>query len=89
MATQPEFHVDLTDRELMQRIIDNARIPAEDLADELNITVDEVERRIQALEDLGIIKAYRAVVDPYMYSLYFFENGPLGPKAKQHHKKRS
>lgn len=82
MATQTEFHVDLIDRELMQRLIDNARIPAEDLADELNVSVDEVERRILALEDMGIIKAYRAVVDPYMYSLYFFENGPLGPRAE-------
>jgi DNA-binding Lrp family transcriptional regulator len=78
----PEFRVDRIDREIMQRIVDNARIPAEDLADELNLSVEEVERRIAQLEDIGIIKAYRAVVDPYLYSLYFFENGPLGPKAQ-------
>lgn len=82
MADQPEpYPFDQIDRELMQLLVDNARIPVEELAASLDLTPEEVERRIDRLEEVGIIKAYRAVVDPYLYSLYFFENGPLGPKA--------
>jgi Lrp/AsnC family leucine-responsive transcriptional regulator len=70
--------VDAVDRELLQIIIDNARIPATTLARELKLEPDDVERRIARMEDIGIIKAYRAVVDPYLYSLYFIEHGPFG-----------
>ena len=75
--------VDETDRELLQLIIDNARIPADVLARELEIDTSDVERRITRMEDLGIIKAYKAVIDPYMYSQYFYENGPLGMRAQR------
>lgn len=74
--------VDETDRDLLQLLIDNARIPADVLARELEIDSSEVERRITRMEDLGIIKAYKAVIDPYMYSQYFYENGPLGLRAQ-------
>jgi len=75
------YQVDERDRELLQRIIDNARIPVEVLAAELDLEPADVERRIARMEQIGIIKAYRAVVDPYLYSLYFVEKGPLGPGA--------
>jgi Lrp/AsnC family leucine-responsive transcriptional regulator len=81
MAEAP-LAVDGIDRDLLQILLDNARVPAEVLARELDIDPAEVERRIARLEEIGIIKAYRAVVDPYLYSLYFFENGPLGLKAR-------
>jgi Lrp/AsnC family leucine-responsive transcriptional regulator len=74
--------VDPVDRDLLQMLLDNARIPDAVLARQLNLEPDEVERRIQRLEEIGIIKAYRAVVDPYLYSLYFYEHGPLGLKAQ-------
>ena len=74
--------VDAVDRDLLQMLLDNGRMPSRTLARELKLEVDDVERRIQRLEDIGIIKAYRAVVDPYLYSLYFHENGPLGMKAR-------
>jgi DNA-binding Lrp family transcriptional regulator len=76
------YRVDPVDRDLLQILLDNARVPTQELAALLNLPEDEVERRIQNLEDIGIIKAYRAVVDPYLYSLYFHENGPLGLKAR-------
>jgi Lrp/AsnC family leucine-responsive transcriptional regulator len=83
---RPESPFDATDRRLMQMLVDDARIPTEELAAALDLTPEEVERRITRLEEVGIIKAYRAVVDPYLYSLYFFENGPLGPKAMYGHR---
>lgn len=82
------YPVDAKDRELMQILVDNARIPTEDLAELLGLGEAEVERRILKLEEIGIIKAYRAVVDPYLYSLYFFENGPLGDKVRYRRAKR-
>jgi DNA-binding Lrp family transcriptional regulator len=72
------YETDEKDRELMERLVDNARVPVEVLAGELELSLAEVEQRIARLEQIGIIKAYRAVVDPYLYSLYFYENGPLG-----------
>lgn len=78
-----DHEVDETDRELLQLLIDNARIPADVLARELEIDTSDVERRITRMEDLGIIKAYKAVIDPYMYSQYFYENGPLGLRAQR------
>lgn len=75
------YEVDTRDRELLQRIIDNARIPVEVLAAELDLDPADVEHRIARMEQIGIIKAYRAVIDPYLYSLYFYENGPLGLRA--------
>lgn len=77
----PPYPVDVIDRELMEILIDNARTPIEHISEQLNISPQEVDRRITKLEDMGMIKAYRAVVDPYIYSLYFFENGPLGARA--------
>ncbi|MCL8208042.1 MAG: AsnC family transcriptional regulator [Actinomycetia bacterium] len=75
------YAVDPTDRELLQLLTDNARIPVAVLARELGLEEADVERRITKMEEIGIIKAYRAVIDPYLYSLYFHENGPLGPRA--------
>ncbi len=80
------YAVDIVDRDLLQMLLDNGRTPADVLARQLGIDVEDVERRIQRMEDIGIIKAYRAVVDPYLYSLYFYENGPMGLKAQQSHK---
>ncbi len=78
MADAHASQVDAVDRDLLQLIIDNARIPSHVLGAELGIAADDVDRRIARLEAIGIIKAYRAVVDPYLYSLYFIEHGPLG-----------
>ncbi len=72
------YETDAKDRELMERLVDNARIPVEVLAEDLELEPADVEQRIARLEQIGIIKAYRAVVDPYLYSLYFYEKGPLG-----------
>ncbi len=78
MAQQTQYPVDTKDRRLVEILIDNARTPLEDIADELGLSVEDVDHRITKLENIGIIKAYRGVVDPYLYSLYFYEHGPMG-----------
>ncbi|PSR35492.1 MAG: hypothetical protein C7B46_00430 [Sulfobacillus benefaciens] len=80
MAQPLSYPVDTKDRRLVEILIDNARTPLEDIADELQISVEDVDQRINKLEEIGIIKVYRAVVDPYLYSMYFYENGPMGMK---------
>jgi Lrp/AsnC family leucine-responsive transcriptional regulator len=60
------YAVDPTDRELLQLLTDNARIPVAVLARELGLEEADVERRITKMEEIGIIKAYRAVIDPYL-----------------------
>ena len=83
MADAHAPQVGAVDRDLLQLIIDNARIPTHVLAAELGLDDDDVDRRIVRMEAIGIIKAYRAVVDPYLYSLYFIEHGPLGTDPGQ------
>lgn len=78
MADAHAPQVGAVDRDLLQLIIDSARIPTHVLAAELGLEDDDVERRIARLDAIGIIKAYRAVVDPYLHSLDFIEHGPLG-----------
>lgn len=85
MADAQDPQVDAVDRDLLQLIIENARVPTHVLAAELGLDDDDVERRIARLEVIGIIKAYRAVVDPYLYSLYFIEHGPLGTRPGRQH----
>ncbi len=81
MSLSSPYPVDTTDRRLVEILIDNARTPLEELANELDLPTEAITDRIFQLEAIGIIKCYRAVVDPYLYTLYFYENGPMGLNA--------
>lgn len=81
MTLSNAYPVDSKDRRLVEILIENARTPLAELSNELALSTDEVSARITQLENIGIIKCYRAVVDPYLYSMYFYENGPMGMKA--------
>ncbi|MDA8199331.1 MAG: Lrp/AsnC family transcriptional regulator [Thermaerobacter sp.] len=85
MADAQDPQVDAVDRDWLQLIIDNAGIPTHVLAAQLELDDHDVDRRIARLEAIGIIKTYRAVVDPYLYSLYFIEHGPLGTDLGRQH----
>ncbi len=85
MADAQDPQVDAVDRDWLQLIIDNAGIPTRVLAAQLELDDHDVDRRIARLEAIGIIKTYRAVVDPYLYSLYFIEHGPLGTDLGRQH----
>lgn len=48
---------------LLRLLQQDATTPREDLARQLNLTRDEVDRRIAALEREGVIRGYQAIVD--------------------------
>ncbi len=81
MSLSNPYPVDAKDRRLVEILIENARTPLDELSRELDLSVEEITGRIVQLESIGIIKCYRAVVDPYLYTMYFYENGPMGMNA--------
>lgn len=49
--------------DVLDLLRDNARQPAEDIARQLDAEVEEVEAIIEELEDDGVLRGYKAVVD--------------------------
>ena len=81
MSLSSPYLVDVKDRQLVEILIENARTPLDELSTVLDLPIDAITGRIAQLENIGIIKCYRAVVDPYLYTMYFYEDGPMGMKA--------
>ncbi|MFP4632759.1 MAG: Lrp/AsnC family transcriptional regulator [Halobacteriales archaeon] len=50
-------------RELVDLLVEDARLPTEDLARMVDASEDEVERAVGELEDSGVVAGYQAVVD--------------------------
>ncbi|MCP1661642.1 MAG: Lrp/AsnC family transcriptional regulator [Methanocalculus sp. MSAO_Arc1] len=55
--------MDAKDREILQLLESDSRIPDEDLQTMLNLPAKEVRQRIDALEKAGILLKYSAVID--------------------------
>jgi DNA-binding Lrp family transcriptional regulator len=49
---------------LLELLHQNANIPRADLAKMLNLSIEEIDRRIDQYEKERVILAYQAVVDP-------------------------
>jgi Lrp/AsnC family leucine-responsive transcriptional regulator len=65
MATDPDrARLDRTDRALVVALSSDGRRPAADLAKELGLSRQAVTERIRELERRGVIRGYRADVDP-------------------------
>lgn len=56
--------MDRTDREIIDVLMFEGRIPNVELADRVNLTPGPCLRRVQRLEDDGVIQGYRAIIDP-------------------------
>ena len=54
---------DDTDRKLLAALQQNCRQSAQELADATGLSAATCWRRLKALEDSGVIKAYRAILD--------------------------
>jgi DNA-binding Lrp family transcriptional regulator len=54
--------MDTTDILLAMTLLGNSRLPYSKLADKLNLSVNAVHRRVQALTESGIISAFTAKV---------------------------
>jgi Lrp/AsnC family leucine-responsive transcriptional regulator len=70
MATRPpSSRLDRTDRALLVALSRDGRRPAADLAKELGLSRQAVTERIRELERRGVIRGYRADVDPIALGL--------------------
>lgn len=57
-------NLDATDREILRTLQENGRISNVDLAERVGLTPPPCLRRVRALEDSGIVRAYHADLDP-------------------------
>lgn len=55
--------MDETDRKLLETLQKKCRLSAQELSDETGISPATCWRRLKALEDAGVIKGYRAILD--------------------------
>ena len=55
--------MDATDRKILKLLEANARMETADIAVVTDLTAEEVEKRISALEKMGVICAYKSVID--------------------------
>lgn len=55
--------MDKVDREILSVLQENARIKQSDLARQVHLSVTAVARRIERMEDLGVIRGYRTLID--------------------------
>ena len=56
--------LDRTDRRLLELLQADARLTNQELAEKVNLTPAPVLRRVRALEERGLIRAYVALLDP-------------------------
>lgn len=60
---------DETDSKLIETLQENAQLTANELADTLGLSASQAARRKHRLEDEGVIRGYRAVLDPVALGL--------------------
>ena len=63
--------VDATDRQIIAELEADGRITVTALAERVNLSVAPCHRRLRALEDSGVIRGYRAVIEPAALGLGF------------------
>lgn len=63
--------LDQTDFQILQLLLDNARIPWKDIGEQIHMTGQAVGNRIKKLEDSGIISAYSLIIDELKLGLAF------------------
>lgn len=57
--------LDTVDRQILAMLRGSARMPVSEIARQVNLTAAPVQRRIDRLEALGIIRGYTAVIDEH------------------------
>lgn len=63
------MELDAVDGRILQALSDDARRPVASLARELGLSAPSTAERIRRLEDLGVIRGYRAEIDPQALGL--------------------
>ena len=58
------MELDRIDRKILSALVDDGRASVESVAERVGLSPTPVRRRIRALEEQGVIRAYRAEIDP-------------------------
>lgn len=76
--------LDRTDRALLEALQSNARLTVAELAERVSLTPSPCWRRIKRLEEVGLVKGYRAVLCPERlgYGVTAFVNVMMGSHEK-------
>ncbi|MBZ4021349.1 proline dehydrogenase transcriptional activator [Rhodobacter sp. TJ_12] len=61
--------IDSTDRKILNALVDNARIAITELGRKVGLSKTPVAARIKAMEDMGLITGYRAILSPLKMGL--------------------
>lgn len=62
-------HLDPTNRRILNALVENARMPITELARKVGLSKTPVALRIKALEEMGLITGYRAILSPLKLGL--------------------
>jgi len=63
MKFAQSVHLDEADRKILSLLQEDARLTNNDLSERVNLSASQCSRRRQKLEEEGVIKAYRAILD--------------------------
>ena len=63
------MQLDRHDRQILRLLQENSRLTNQELADRIGLSPSPCLRRVRALEEAGVITAYRALVDPQALGL--------------------
>lgn len=58
------MRLDRIDRQILRQLQENGRLPIVELASRINLTKTPCAQRLRRLEDNGVIRGYRADLDP-------------------------
>lgn len=63
ITPQPAMKLDRYDRQILQLLQEDGRISNQDLAERIGLSPSPCLRRVKALEEAGLIRGYRALLD--------------------------
>lgn len=63
--------MDALDREILAALQNEGRITLTELSERVQLSISRCQRRVKTLEDEGVIRGYRAIVDPAAVGLGF------------------
>lgn len=75
---QGMFKKDKFNDRILQELKNNGRIANAELADRVGLSPSACLRRVQELEQLGVIKGYRAILDPSKLDIGFIAYVAIG-----------
>ena len=86
----PDHAMDPTDRQIVALLRENARRSFKDIGGNVGLSAPAVKRRVDRLEQAGVIRGYTAVVDPHAFGWHaeafvdlYCEGGMSGEAIKR------